>query len=146
MNVYHSTHCSPDRTFICFISSSHHCFNYCLGALCYLGGWGQHGAHLGPPVGPRWAPCWLHEPCYQGCFITISHVALGARIIIPVPYLQMSCSDLTRMRGYPDSILSNDRQTTYHIPIHYSWKFCSVRSRKGGELLELYRWSLGMDK
>ena len=27
--------------------------------------WGQHGAHLGP-VGPRWAPCWHHEPCYQG--------------------------------------------------------------------------------
>ena len=26
---------------------------------------GQHGAHLGP-VGPRWAPCWPHEPCYQG--------------------------------------------------------------------------------
>ena len=29
--------------------------------------WGQHGAHLGP-VGPRWAPCWPHEPCYQGYF------------------------------------------------------------------------------
>ena len=27
--------------------------------------WGQHGVHLGP-VGPRWAPCWPHEPCYQG--------------------------------------------------------------------------------
>ena len=24
-----------------------------------------HGAHLGP-VGPRWAPCWPHQPCYQG--------------------------------------------------------------------------------
>ena len=23
-------------------------------------------AHLGP-VGPKWAPCWPHEPCYQGC-------------------------------------------------------------------------------
>ena len=23
---------------------------------------GRHGAHLGP----RWAPCWLHEPYYQG--------------------------------------------------------------------------------
>ena len=28
---------------------------------------GQHGAHLGP-VGPRLAPCWPHEPCYQGCW------------------------------------------------------------------------------
>ena len=27
--------------------------------------WGQHGAHLGP-VGPKWAPCWPHNPCYQG--------------------------------------------------------------------------------
>ena len=27
--------------------------------------WGQHGAHLGP-TGPRWAPRWPHEPCYQG--------------------------------------------------------------------------------
>ena len=26
---------------------------------------GQHGAHLGP-VGLRRAPCWPHEPCYQG--------------------------------------------------------------------------------
>ena len=26
--------------------------------------WGQHGAHLSP-VGPRWAPCWPHYPCYQ---------------------------------------------------------------------------------
>ena len=30
-----------------------------------LSSWGQHGAHLGP-VGPRWAQCWPHEPCYQG--------------------------------------------------------------------------------
>ena len=27
--------------------------------------WGQQWAHLGT-VGPRWAPCWPHEPCYQG--------------------------------------------------------------------------------
>ena len=25
---------------------------------------GSTWAHLGP-VGPRWTPCWLHEPCYQ---------------------------------------------------------------------------------
>ena len=29
--------------------------------------WGQHGAHLGP-VGPRWAPCWPHEPSNQGMY------------------------------------------------------------------------------
>ena len=27
---------------------------------------GPTWAHLGP-VGPRWAPCWPHELCYQGC-------------------------------------------------------------------------------
>ena len=31
---------------------------------------GQHGAHLGP-AGPRWAPCWPHEPCYQGSVVTL---------------------------------------------------------------------------
>ena len=30
---------------------------------------GQHGAHLGP-VGPIWAPCWPHEPCYQGTMVS----------------------------------------------------------------------------
>ena len=28
-----------------------------------------HVAHMGPPLGPvgsRWAPCWPHEPSYQG--------------------------------------------------------------------------------
>ena len=34
------------------------------------GSWGQHGAHLGP-VGPRWSPCWPHEPCYQGVYKSI---------------------------------------------------------------------------
>ena len=33
----------------------------------YQSSWGQHGAHLGP-VGPRWASCWSHEPCYQGIY------------------------------------------------------------------------------
>ena len=35
--------------------------------------WGQHGSHLGP-VGPRWAPCWPHEPCYQGHAVALPHV------------------------------------------------------------------------
>ena len=36
------------------------------------GSWGHHGAHLGP-TGPRWAPCWPHEPCYLGAFQTTDH-------------------------------------------------------------------------
>ena len=34
--------------------------------------WGQHGAHLGP-TGPRWAPCWLHEPCYRGHHLSVGN-------------------------------------------------------------------------
>ena len=30
-----------------------------------------HRAHLGP-VGPRWAPCWPHEPCYQGLYFSLA--------------------------------------------------------------------------
>ena len=44
---------------------------------------GPHGAQLGP-VGPRRAPCWSHEPCYQGplsspmmCQPTDVYVTLG---------------------------------------------------------------------
>ena len=36
----------------------------CCSFVCNDISWGQHGAHLGP-VGPRWAPCWPHELCYQ---------------------------------------------------------------------------------
>ena len=58
-------------------SRSHHYFPFFLlhtlwpQSLCVVwypwwqGSWGQHGAHLGP-TGPRWAPCWPHEPCYLG--------------------------------------------------------------------------------
>ena len=37
---------------------------------------GQHGAHLGP-VGPRWAPCWPYEPCYQGLSYSSRTLCLG---------------------------------------------------------------------
>ena len=32
-----------------------------------------HGANMGPTwvlSAPRWAPCWPHEPCYQGWYVT----------------------------------------------------------------------------
>ena len=42
------------------------------------GSWGQHGAHLGP-VGPRWAPCWPYEPCYEGNYhkTALTHCGRG---------------------------------------------------------------------
>ena len=39
--------------------------NISLAHLLIQSSWSQHGAHLGP-VGPRWAPYWPHESCYQG--------------------------------------------------------------------------------
>ena len=47
--------------------------------------WGQHGAHL-CPVGPRWAPCWPHEPYYQGMMQILSTlwilIAIKTRISV----------------------------------------------------------------
>ena len=37
----------------------------------YQGSWGKHGAHLGP-TGPRWVPCWPHEPWYLGIHTDIT--------------------------------------------------------------------------
>ena len=33
-----------------------------------------HGANLGP-VGPRWAPCWPHDPFYQGGYLKHTQIA-----------------------------------------------------------------------
>ena len=38
--------------------------------------WGQHGAYLGP-TGPRWAPCWPHEPCYLGYGLVCRWAIIG---------------------------------------------------------------------
>ena len=46
--------------------------------LRYQYSWGQHGAHLGP-VGPRWVPCWPHEPCYRG-----THLTRPSAFVVPV--------------------------------------------------------------
>ena len=39
--------------------------------------WGQHVAHLGS-LGPRWAPCWPHEPCdqrsHRNCYGQNKHI------------------------------------------------------------------------
>ena len=60
-----------------------------------------NGAHRGP-VGPRWAPCWPHEPCYLGIYVphnkrlALSHISkILATIIDLVPWssgdLMMTC-------------------------------------------------------
>ena len=60
------------------------------------GSWGQHGAHLGP-IGPRWAPCCPHEPCYQGshCLLTMEHKStnceMQAWVLWSVTHLPPAC-------------------------------------------------------
>ena len=41
----------------------------------WQGSCSQHGAHLGP-TGPRWTPCWPHEPCCLGCFSNWSSISI----------------------------------------------------------------------
>ena len=53
------------------------------------GSWGQHGAHLGP-TGPRWAPCWPHEFCYLGPYLSNTVATTHA-------IYQAICGDFTRM-------------------------------------------------
>ena len=45
------------------------------------GSWGQHGANLGP-IGPRWAPCWPHEPCYLGLLILQINAVIPAAVVL----------------------------------------------------------------
>ena len=50
-----------------------------------------HGAHLGP-TGPRRAPCWPHEPCYQGQWRHCKHLygkgALANLCMVKAPHQQ----------------------------------------------------------
>ena len=47
---------------VCFVVLNTVPFSPTIQIIKFMGpAWG----HLGP-VGPRWAPCWPHEPCYQG--------------------------------------------------------------------------------
>ena len=55
--------------------------------------WGQHGADLGP-VGPRWAPCWPHEPLLSRQFMSWGSRKFGDLLIITQPYLAVSVSSI----------------------------------------------------
>ena len=57
-----------------------------------------HGAHLGP-AGPRWAPCWPHELCYQG-YVTCSVAVSKAEHILTLYGLNFSESEGTKAYIY----------------------------------------------
>ena len=40
-----------------------------------------HWANMGPTwVGPRWAPCWPHEPCYQGLYVEAAISVFSSKV------------------------------------------------------------------
>ena len=49
-------------------------------------------AHLGP-VGPRWAACWPHEPCYQGCLISIS-IGNSIKLVVYLKTTSLNCQSV----------------------------------------------------
>ena len=73
--------------------------------------WGQHGAHLGP-VGPRWAPCWPHEPCYLGSYTMHNNIAgmiheqIGVEYYWPLECLIKSLFMLTSNRHQRSALLA----------------------------------------
>ena len=75
--------------------------------------WGKHGAHLGP-VGPRWAPCWPHEPCHQGCF---SSTSISWVYKVTVMKDQFTCTTANR-----DKIAFASLKILFVIPVlHIFW-------------------------
>ena len=76
---------------------------------------GQHWVHLGP-VGPRWAPCWPHEPCYQGS--VYPHYPRTV-MIFTRPLQRIAClicyfSHNIVLSMFPASVL---HFTAYHEPV-----------------------------
>ena len=46
------------------------------------------------PVGPNWAPCWPHEPCYQGCYKEIVRFAIKISWCASVAYYSVTAPKL----------------------------------------------------
>ena len=113
--------------------------------------WGQHGAHLGP-VGPRWALCWPHEPCYHGCcwiFLTASwNKRLGSNVKWRVVCVREVGIIRFRVTGFKNEItviLAFHVQTkvVVHIEnynlVFFIWIYSSG---SGYTVISLYHWSI----
>ena len=58
-----------------------------------------HGANMGPtwgPVGPRWALCWPHEPCYQACYVP--HGKIQQQYQLPQCFFSKVCFEFEHWR------------------------------------------------
>ena len=96
------------------------------------GSWGQHEAHLGP-TGPRWAPCWPHEICYIGWYVStfglwalcefnwdLYPALVTAELYAISNYFGIHCHltvQYNRMVGFPQN--SHDRHTIAQVQVRY---------------------------
>ena len=78
------------------------------------GSWGQHEAYLGP-LGPMWAPFWLHEPSYQGSSDTSPWVAISWWLFQHVAFLVLTFLTLQtlHMHGHLTRIDRTDKTQVY---------------------------------
>ena len=81
--------------------------------------WGQHGAHLGP-VGPRWAPCCPHEPCYQGGLANcLLHGSISQTKFILLTTLWYHYFDRSVVATFSDWKVEHDDGMTWKRFPHY---------------------------
>ena len=82
--------------------------------------------HLGP-TGPRWAPCWPHEPCYLGSRHVMSYIFLYIKPEEPLAYELVNQGDLkslllNKLYSYTRGLLkSPPAHNCYPIPHTLKW-------------------------
>ena len=91
----------------------------------------QHGVHLGP-VGPRRAPCWPYETCYQGRYAECSVIIADGPFAEERTEVEHSCTlHSSQIPFQVKKLLHRDR--CVHVIdvtefVHYastcSWEFC----------------------
>ena len=106
----------------------------------YQGSWGPNGAHLGPVV-PRWAPCWPHEPCYQGYWSlntmadifqrTFSNAFPWLTVSMTFQFKYHSCLFLlVQLTHYSDVIMGAMASQITRLTIVYSTVYSGTDQRK----------------
>ena len=73
---------------------------------------GPTWVHLGP-VGPRWAPCWPHEPCYQGS----CHEEKLSSLVIMTTSSADSNHNMSIMMTLSQTVVSLDNQVSGTPPL-----------------------------
>ena len=106
----------------------------------WQGSWGQHGVLLGP-VGPRWAPCRPHEPCYPGtyvdalyhCYLNKLMDIMSGQIILMFQGSFYTCPQ--PMRGNVNII------TSYHIGWSHASLWLAGRMQKMIADIHVQNWN-----